>query len=339
MLMRLDVRVLIVILGVVLPVSPAWASPVTEVSRQPALLANGSIVIEGTGIRVRGDVHANGDVLILGNAQIEGTVSASGRVQVVPQARAARTVPGAPRVAVPAVNLATYRSQATRVINGSQRFSGATIFRGVTYATDSVVIDGLVGGDGTVVAEREILYRGSQIPVAGRLDLIAGQRILVQGPRLDRARMFTPGTVELSGENMRLTVTAYAGQVHVRGRNIDITALGESTGGIVFPQALRPAPPTIIDPPPGAFYRGAGRIMVVGQAPPGARVRLTLRHVQSWRETVVEVTASETGRYAGFLDVPLFADFGDYLVRAEVIGPGGIASEPTTVAIRIGDFP
>ena len=304
-----------------------------------AITATGQLVIEGSDIQVQGDVHGNGNVILSGTVRVLGAAEAGGQVALLGDARAARVVGGVRHTGVARIDFARWRRQATRVLTGDQRFTGPVLLQGTTYVAGSVTVDGPLGGSGVLVAEGDVVLTAwgaaGTLPF-GDVSLLAGRQLVVRSSGgVLAGRLTGQQAVSITGNGLRLSGRIEGWDVFVRGSRITIIGAG---GGVGLPPVVGQRPGTLrIDAPaPGELVR-TGRILVVGQAPPGARVRLLLRHTESGREQQVETTAGADGRFSAFVDVP--GGPGAYVLQARLVGPGLVLSLPVEVAIRVQDMP
>lgn len=203
------------------------------------------------------------------------------------------------------------------------------------------MIDGPVGGSGLLVAEGDIvllnrLGRSLGAGILGEVSLLAGRRVTVSASGGTLAgRLAGLQVVSVTGNAFRIAGRIEGGDVFVRGNRITIT--GPGTGVGLPPPVAQPQPTLRIHAPgPGELVRTA-RMLVVGQGPPGARIRLTLRPTEGGREHQVDVIAGADGRFSAFLDIP--GGPGTYLLRAHVVGPGVVLGAPVEVLIRVQDMP
>lgn len=314
------------------------ALPVVAGTRpdQHAIAALRDISIEGNDIRVRGDVHGNSNVSLSGNVSVDGTAEAGGRVFIAGNARALRVVNGASAVSW-TLDLGRFRQLATQVIQGDHTFRGLTVLRGTTYVTGNVIVDGVLTGVGPLVSERDMLIRGQRQSL-NAIDLISGDRLGIQGSGLNvRGTVAARQWIEVSGNGISVTGTLMANEVRVRGSSIAIGGRGGIIG-VINPPGVQPVggAPTILQPREGTTQRGDA-VTVSGTAPPGARVRITLRHVQTGQERSSDVLADGNGRFSG--SVGAVAGPGDYVVIAQFVGVTGLLSQAAVVSIRLSEAP
>lgn len=301
--------------------------------------AAGQLLIEGNDIRILGDVHGNGNVILSGTVQVSGAAEAAGQVVLLGSARAARIVGGVRHAGVSRIDFPALRGQASRILVGDHAIRGPLLLQGVTYVIGSMTVDGPVGGSGLLVAEGDItvnngLGRNLGTGILGEVSLLAGRRVTIAaGGGTLAARLVGLQAVSITGRALRITGRIEGGDVFVRGNRITIAGPGTGVG---LPPPVGQPTLRIHAPGPGELVR-TGRILVVGQGPPGARIRLTLRPTEGGREHQVDTTAGADGRFSAFLDVP--GGPGTYLLQAQIVGPGVVLSAPVEVLIRVQDMP
>jgi cytoskeletal protein CcmA (bactofilin family) len=114
------------------------------------LFSNADMTVSGS-FNITGHVHSNGNVTAKGGATVDGNVEATGTYNSQGNPNiSGTTTSGAPRVAMPTIDLAYYLSKATTILNGDQTLNGASL-DGVTYINGNASIHGQFSGKGVIV--------------------------------------------------------------------------------------------------------------------------------------------------------------------------------------------
>jgi cytoskeletal protein CcmA (bactofilin family)/type II secretory pathway pseudopilin PulG len=124
-----------------------------------ALFSDAELRIGGTA-DIKGNVHANANIKFNGSPKVDGDVSAVGSITNKGTVTGTRT-PNAPRVPMPTIDLAYYRSIATTVINGNYNFNGNATLDGVTFIAGDCSINSTFSGKGVIVCSGNVTINGS----------------------------------------------------------------------------------------------------------------------------------------------------------------------------------
>ncbi len=310
-------------------------------AEQHAITAARDILLEGSRIRVRGDLHANGNAVLVGQITVEGLVEGA-RAALSGEVRAAGVVQGAAAAAVPGMEFAALRARATRVLTGDQQFRGVAVLPGITYVAGSVTIEGVVFGAGLLVAEGEVRLANTQFVSLGTpLGILAGQRLVIDASRLNfRGLLHSPGSVLITGREISLTGGVIGTDVQIRGADITITA-DPAVFSITLPPIFPPfgalSPPTIERPRNNAIISDSAPVITVaGTAPPGATVRLALRNRDTGQESNAETSADAAGRFQTVMPLPAGL-FGMFTLTAVAVS-GGLTSAAAAVTFSAREF-
>jgi len=128
-----------------------------------ALFSNADLNMNGTA-NITGDVQGNGNISMKGSATIDGDVTAAGSIKNGGSVTITGTQsPNAPKAPMPVIDLAHYRSIATRVVPNNYSFSGSTDLgtEGVTYVDGDCSINGTFHGKGVIVCSGTVHVNGN----------------------------------------------------------------------------------------------------------------------------------------------------------------------------------
>jgi cytoskeletal protein CcmA (bactofilin family) len=152
--------------------SQGWPSAVKVVGRflvhvgdnspifDNALFSNADLQIKGNG-SIKGSVSCNGNLSLSGSPSVEGDARASGTITGKVSAITGSKTPNAPKVPMPTIDLAYYRSLATTVVGAGYHFLGSTTLNGVTYVDGDCDINGTFSGTGIIVCSGKVTINGS----------------------------------------------------------------------------------------------------------------------------------------------------------------------------------
>lgn len=126
-----------------------------------ALFSDADLIVSGS-FNVTGDSFANGNVLLKGGATVDGDVGAFGTIttQGSPTVTG-QTLPGQPRITMPTIDIAYYRSIATTIYESSHSFNGDTTLDGVVFVDGDVSVNANFSGKGLIVATGRITVNGN----------------------------------------------------------------------------------------------------------------------------------------------------------------------------------
>jgi len=126
-----------------------------------ALFSNADLTISGS-FNVTGDSFANGNILLKGGATVDGDVGAFGTIKTQGSPTVTgQTLPGQPKVPMPTIDIAYYRSIATTVYNSSHNFNGDVTLDGVVFVDGDVSVNANFSGKGLIVATGCITVNGN----------------------------------------------------------------------------------------------------------------------------------------------------------------------------------
>jgi len=195
------------VVGCFLRTEPDTQNPVFD----HALFSDADLTLTGT-FDLKGNVHSNGKVKCQGGPSVDGDLSAVGPITIQGSATITGSkTSGVPRVGMPTIDLAYYRSVATTVFTGDTTLSGTTTLDGVTFIDGNANISGQVQGTGVIVV-------AGNVRVNGNVTLSSGD---------DEFAIVATGTVRING-NCRIEGWVYT-------HNVDVPSefLGQGTAEIV----------------------------------------------------------------------------------------------------------
>jgi len=190
------------------------AKAMSDVSRvfRGAIFSDSPMTLHGAGTVLPdesgdgGDIYANGDIAFSGTSF---TMSDTGHIYttgttnwVPPQVPGTSVYQNIAPIPMPVIDLAWYRNNATRVINGNFTVNGDTFdLDGITYVTGDVKLAGNFRGRGVIVA-------AGKIQVTGNVTAITGEA----GSEDYALVLMSPRAVSISG-NSRVEGLVYAHNV------------------------------------------------------------------------------------------------------------------------------
>jgi len=130
----------------------------------------GSVLPDASG--QGGDIYANGDIGFNGTSftmSNTGHIYATGTTNwVPPQVPGNNVYQNIAPIPMPVIDLAWYRSHATRIVNGNLNISGGEFdLDGITYVTGDVKLAGNYRGRGVIVAAGKIRVSGNVTAITG----------------------------------------------------------------------------------------------------------------------------------------------------------------------------
>jgi cytoskeletal protein CcmA (bactofilin family) len=138
-------------------VTPGVNNPIFDF----ALFSDAELRMGGTA-DISGDVHANANVRINGSPTVDGNVSSSGAIRESGSPKiTGNQKQFAPKMPMPTIDLAYYRSIAKTVVGGGYSFNGTTDLDGVIYVDGDCSINGSFKGKGMIVCRGLATVNGS----------------------------------------------------------------------------------------------------------------------------------------------------------------------------------
>jgi cytoskeletal protein CcmA (bactofilin family) len=128
-----------------------------------ALFSNADLNMNGTA-NITGDVQGNGNISMNGSPTIDGDVTAAGSIKKNGSVKITGVqTPNAPKAPMPVIDLAHYRSIATRVVPNNYNFNGSTDLgtQGITYVDGNCNINGTFHGTGVIVCKGTVNINGN----------------------------------------------------------------------------------------------------------------------------------------------------------------------------------
>ncbi len=177
-----------------------------------ALFSDADLTLSGT-FDLTGKVHTNGKATCKGGPKVDGDLSAVGPITIKGSANITGSkTSGVPKVAMPTIDFAYYRSIANTVYTGDTTLSGNTTLNGVTYIDGNATIGGQFSGTGVIVVKGNVSMNGNATLVSSSTDEMA---------------IVASGTVRING-NCRIEGWVYT-------HNVDVPSefLGNGTADIV----------------------------------------------------------------------------------------------------------
>jgi type II secretory pathway pseudopilin PulG len=149
-----------------------------------ALFSNSDLTLKGTA-DVIGRIACNGNLGLQGSAKVTGDARASGSITTngSSQITGAKTS-YAPKVPMPTIDLAYYRSIATTVVSGGYSFNGTTTLNGVTYVDGDCSINSTFSGTGIIVARGQVHVNGKatlQDPPSDSFAIVSAGGVVING--------------------------------------------------------------------------------------------------------------------------------------------------------------
>jgi cytoskeletal protein CcmA (bactofilin family) len=167
------------VIGQFLPTQPSGQNAVFSYG----IFSNSDVTMNGN-FKVTGDGHGNGNFKMNGNASITGNLSAVGAITLTGNSKVTGTkTPGAPRVAMPVIDLQHYRNIATAVYPSGKSFNGNFSLSGVIYVDGDASFNGNFSGQGTIVVKGKATINGN-VRVSGAGDqfaIVAGGGVKING--------------------------------------------------------------------------------------------------------------------------------------------------------------
>jgi len=149
-----------------------------------ALFSNSDLSLKGTA-DITGTVACNGNLGLQGSAQVTGDAQASGGITTKGSSQiTGAQAPYAPKVPMPTIDLAYYRSIATTVVSNGYSFNGTTALNGVTYVDGDCNVNGTFSGTGIIVARGQVHVNGNatlQDPSSDSLAIVSAGGVTING--------------------------------------------------------------------------------------------------------------------------------------------------------------
>ena len=137
-------------------VNPGENNPIFD----HALFSNADLTMGGTA-DVTGSVACNGNLTLQGTPSVTGDARAAGKITVKGGNITGTKTAFAPKVPMPTIDLAYYRSIATTVVGSGYNFSGTTALNGVTYVNGDCSVNSTFSGTGIIVCSGKVSVNGS----------------------------------------------------------------------------------------------------------------------------------------------------------------------------------
>jgi len=125
-----------------------------------ALFSNADLTMGGTA-DVTGSIACNGNLTLQGTPSVTGDARASGKITVKGGNITGTKTAFAPKVPMPTIDLAYYRSIATTVVGTGYHFLGNTALNGITYVDGNCDINATFSGTGIIVCSGKVTVNGS----------------------------------------------------------------------------------------------------------------------------------------------------------------------------------
>jgi cytoskeletal protein CcmA (bactofilin family) len=152
--------------------SQGWPSQVKVVGRflvhpgdnnpifDNALFSNADLDLKGTA-DINGTIACNGNLTLSGSPAVDGDARASGSITgKVGNITGSKTA-FAPKVPMPTIDLAYYRSIATTIVSSGYSFNGNTALDGITYVDGDCSVNSRFSGTGIIVCSGTVTVNGS----------------------------------------------------------------------------------------------------------------------------------------------------------------------------------
>ncbi len=128
-----------------------------------AVFSNSDMTMSGS-FDITGDAHANGNITLKGSPTVLGNVSAMGAIRTQGSPNVSGTkLASQPRIAMPTIDLAHYKAEATTILTGDQSFTGTTDLNGITYVQGNATINGSFRGKGVIVVTGNVTINGNAL--------------------------------------------------------------------------------------------------------------------------------------------------------------------------------